>query len=132
MLDSLEDVLLSILDDLLVDPDVTSCSRIENYTNLELFPFYAQISPDTKFGIYTKDSKDSKDSKESKEVGNPNQTKKDKIETYQENRKKQQVLGSLEFQNFTESILEGTLYNLIQEANADEFNITQYPMMFQK
>ncbi|KAI9203276.1 uncharacterized protein BJ171DRAFT_600142 [Polychytrium aggregatum] len=37
----------------------------------------------------------------------------------------QDILTSPEFQNVCESILEGTIFNLIQEANVDEFEMTR-------
>lgn len=36
-----------------------------------------------------------------------------------------------EFINFAETVLEGTLYNLMQEIDAGEFVCTEYPMLFE-
>jgi hypothetical protein len=40
--------------------------------------------------------------------------------------------GNSEFQNIAEAVLEGTLYNLLQEVNAGEFDWTKYPMLIQQ
>jgi hypothetical protein len=39
------------------------------------------------------------------------------------------IFRSSEFQNHVEAILEGTLYNLIQEAELQEFDLTKDTLM---
>lgn len=121
--------MLSILDDLLLDPDVKDHSDQTNYSSLELFPYYAQLCPDPRNGIFPAKSEtlnlDEPDVNprwntivtEESPVSGPSRT---------------DFLSSLEFQNFAESILESTLYNLMQEANAEEWDLTKFPMLFSK
>ena len=125
--------MLSILDDLLLDPDVKDHSDQTNYSSLELFPYYAQLCAEPRNGIFPAKSEtlnlDVSCSKpgaisrwntiltEESPASGPSRT---------------DFLSSLEFQNFAESILESTLYNLMQEANAEEWDLTKFPMLFSK
>jgi cilia- and flagella-associated protein 65 len=43
-----------------------------------------------------------------------------------------EIISNPEFQNSVESALEGTLYNLMQEANLGEFQWHKYPMLVQQ
>lgn len=128
MRDSIEGVMFSILDDLLLDPDVKSLTETSSYSSLELFPFYAQICPNARNGIFPAANQDT-----ATDLHKPRWNPLSPLESNVESRySKIEILGSLEFQNFAESILEATLYNLMQEANAGEFDVTKYPMLFSK
>lgn len=120
MRDSITGVMFSILDSLLLDSDIRNIVREPSY-----FPFYAQIVSNGRNGIFL-ESTESK-TKSGLEKWNPFQGS--ALDAHHKYRKLD-ILNSLEFQNLAENVLEATIYNLIQEANAEEFDITKYPMLF--
>jgi len=114
-------VMFSILDNLFEDSDVRNVVTEQPY-----FPFYSQIVCNARNGIFIESSENK--TKSGLEKWNPFQcTRTDSGHKY----RKLDVLNSLEFQNLAETVLEATIYNLMQEANAGEFEITKYPMLFQ-
>jgi hypothetical protein len=121
MIDSVKDVMFSILDNLFLDPDIRNIVNEPSY-----FPFYAQIVSNGRNGIFSETEQNK--TKSGLVKWNPfNDTAVDINHKY----KKIDILNTSEFQNLAESILEATIYNLMQEANAEEFDITKYPMLFQ-
>jgi hypothetical protein len=130
----IEGVMLSILDDLLLDPDVKDHSDQTNYSSLELFPYYAQLCKEPRNGILPDKSETtlSIDESCSKPGADPRWNTIVTEESSLPGPSRMDFLSSLEFQNFAESILESTLYNLMQEANADEWDVTKFPMLFSK
>ncbi len=121
--------MVSILDDLLLDPDVKCHSNQENYNSLELFPYYAQLCPEARNGIFPENLSEGELNKSG---APPRWNMLDTEEPSRPGLSRMDFLNSLEFQNFAESILESTLYNLMQEANADEWDMTKFPMLFPK
>ncbi|KAJ3162411.1 hypothetical protein HDU86_004891 [Geranomyces michiganensis] len=100
----------SMLDDVFQDPDV---QQLPEKLRGEALPYYAQIA----------ESRPINGIELCKQPGNPvgvtNGNAGIALET---------VLGLSEFQNLVETILEGTLFNIMQEATMDEFDITQSQM----
>lgn len=118
--DAIKGVMLSILDNLMEDSDVRNIVTEPSY-----FPFYAQIASNATNGIFAESTEDK--TKSGLEKWIPFQgSAMDADHKY----RKLDVLNSLEFQNLAENVLEATIYNLMQEANAGEFDITKYPMLF--
>ena len=134
MRDSIEAALFSMLEDLMEDPDIKCLSDSSNYSSLELYPYYAQITSGPRNGIFGTDEKTSRPptatNGTTKSLAFSTTTKSMGPSTVAPRYKKEDILGSLEFQNFAESVLETTLYNLMQEANEGEFELTKYPMLF--
>ena len=121
MVESVKDVMFSILDNLFLDPDIRNIVDEPSY-----FPFYAQIVSNGRNGIFSETEQNK--TKSGLVKWNPfNDAAVDINHKY----KKIDILNTSEFQNLAESILEATIYNLMQEANAEEFDITKYPMLFQ-
>jgi hypothetical protein len=118
--DTVKGVMLSILDNLFEDSDVRNIVTEKSY-----FPFYSQIVSNARNGIFAESCENK--TKSGLEKWNPFQgTATDADHKY----RKLDILNSLEFQNLAENVLEATIYNLMQEANAGEFEITKYPMLF--
>lgn len=119
MRNSIECAMFSILDSLLLDSDVRNIVDEPSY-----YPFYAQIVSNGRNGIFADSNEQTKSGLEK---WNPFQEcASDAYHKY----RKLDILNSLEFQNLVENVLEATLYNLMQESNAGEFDITKYPMLF--
>ena len=121
MNDSIKCAIFSILDNIILDSDVRSIVENPPY-----FPFYAQIVSKCRNGIFPVSTDISK-TKSGLVKWNPYHTT-DHLNTLKYT--KLEVLKSREFQNLTEFILEATIYNLMQEANAGEFDLTKYQMLF--
>ena len=49
--------------------------------------------------------------------------------TPQQPLRREDILHSREFQHAVESVLEGTLFNLMQEASAGEFKLDKFPIL---
>jgi hypothetical protein len=136
MRESIEAALFSMLDNLMEDPDIQCLSDSSNYSTLELYPYYAQITSEPQNGIFATEEKASRPPTggkgSTKSLASTYSTTYKSIAstTVAPRYKKEDILGSFEFQNFAESILETTLYNLMQEANEGEFELTKYPMLF--
>ncbi|KAI8912237.1 hypothetical protein DFJ77DRAFT_542027 [Powellomyces hirtus] len=109
--------LSSILDDVFQDPDVQS---LPEKLRGEPLPYYAQIAVSRPVnGI---------DLVDVNSVGNDEPDETSSVMKQNAEQTVEQVLGLAEFQNLVETVLEGTLYNLMQEATLDEFDITQSQM----
>ena len=121
MKEAIKGAIFSILDSLFLDSDIRNIVEQPSY-----FPFYAQIVPKERNGIFAESDVDK--TKSGLVKWNPfHGSMSESNHKY----RKMDILNSLEFQNLAEYVLEATIYNLIQEANAEEFDITKYPMLFQ-
>ncbi|KAJ3182506.1 hypothetical protein HDU85_002604 [Gaertneriomyces sp. JEL0708] len=99
----------SLLDDAFRDPEVQSAPQ--NSWRTAPIPYYAQISPTVRHGVALV------------EEGSDASAGVDDMQSLPE-----RIIGSHEFQSLVEQTLEGTLFNLMQEANLDEFEMTR-PVM---
>ncbi|KAJ3020998.1 hypothetical protein HKX48_009403 [Thoreauomyces humboldtii] len=105
--------LSSILDDVFQDPDVQD---LPDKLRTDPLPYYAQIATSRPVnGIDLWNETEATAAPEGRELEEDDQIVTD-------------VLGILEFHNLLETVLEGTLYNLMQEANLDEFDMTKTQM----
>ncbi|KAJ3173570.1 hypothetical protein HDU88_002656 [Geranomyces variabilis] len=100
----------SMLDDVFQDPDV---QELPDKLRGEALPYYAQIA----------ESRPINGIELCKPPSSLSSAADENMEKMLEN-----VLGLSEFQNLVETVLEGTLFNIMQEATMNEFDITQSQM----
>ncbi|KAJ3030918.1 UNVERIFIED_CONTAM: hypothetical protein HDU68_007279 [Siphonaria sp. JEL0065] len=107
-----KDLLATMLDDIIQDSEVQSLMFPENAGPL---PYFAQITMNNRNGIIP--------------VAETPELKVDAKVQEKKMNANAAILSTPSFQNLLEDILESTLFNLVQEANALEFEITKDCLM---
>ncbi|KAJ3334134.1 hypothetical protein HDU76_008596 [Blyttiomyces sp. JEL0837] len=114
----IESIMTGLLDDIVQDFDL---DKLVDIHKTRPWPFFAQISSKSLNGIITKDEEAVVAS--NSDLG---------VEIVKDNKNEvtvkaldERILRSSEFQSIVESVLEGTVFNLMQEANLHEFDLTK-------
>jgi hypothetical protein len=107
-----------LLNDVMNDADVLA---IPETKIKDPIPFYAQISGSPRHGIFLGDAQEEQQEGERDAAQRPASQFTDA-----------EILSTMEFQNYVEMILGGTIYNLMQEANVGEFDLQKFPMMIEE
>ncbi|KAI8923507.1 hypothetical protein BC831DRAFT_417141 [Entophlyctis helioformis] len=117
---AIQTMMLSLLNEIFQDPDLHA---VPQNTLKQPLPYFAQIAKDTnRHGILLEHIDDARDAAD---VEHNNGSCAMTIAPSEAS-----IIGSFEFQSAVESVLEGTVFNLIQEANAGEFDWSKYPILF--
>eukprot|EP00842_Homolaphlyctis_polyrhiza_P005315 jgi/Hompol1/5785/HPOL_004691-RA len=113
--------MLSLLNDVFQDPDIQA---VPEQALKSTPPYFAQICPKQGRGILLdSDACEEDTGSNARLIGDV---------MYDEPRHTDlDIIGSVGFQNCVETVLEGTIYNLLQEANVGEFDWHRYPILFQ-
>ncbi|KAI9333355.1 hypothetical protein DFJ73DRAFT_963215 [Zopfochytrium polystomum] len=116
--------LQNLLDDILLDDDV---QRLLDGPPQPAASYFAQITTERRNGVFLLegDSRDGGGAEGSGRDGADWQI----VPGKREDALREAILCSKEFQNSVESILEGTIFNLMLEADAGEFDITKESLL---
>ncbi|OAJ44042.1 hypothetical protein BDEG_27330 [Batrachochytrium dendrobatidis JEL423] len=121
---AVQSMIQSLLSDIFQDSDVLGIPT--DTLNGSLF-YYAQIASNPNLGIVLQSTDSACTASAVKTIDKPDRLSR---KNHSEFVSDLSIITCEEFQNAVEAVLEGTLYNLIQEANAGEFQWHKYPILF--